>query len=160
MAEVQEVDSWKKAYNALKEERQTESMELENIKATHQIGLWNIQMTQTQLQELMSQPILPPSNKAQAQEIITLQKEKDDLYKHVQELKRKLVGKDKQHVESSSIGQQETPTLINVNVQAAMPAALEMLREYDEPTEESEGPMQNVEPMEFLQEDEPTQEPE
>ena len=39
-------------------------------------------------------------------------------------------------------------------------AALEILQEYDNPMEYSEGPMSHVEPGEFLQEEGPSEEPE
>ena len=83
LAKAQEADSRRKAYDVLKEERQMESIELANLTVAHQIALRNVQMTQNQLQELMSLPMMPPSNKAQTQEIATLQKDKDELTKQV-----------------------------------------------------------------------------
>ena len=92
MAEMQEAESWRRAHEAMKEESQRQSLELTHIKAAHQIALRNIQMTQAQLHELMSIPMLLPSTKSQDQEIATKTKDIENLLKQVQDLKNQVVG--------------------------------------------------------------------
>ena len=86
MAELQEVESWKKAHEAAQRENQQQTLELTHLKAAHQIALKNVQMTQAQLQELMALPMLQTSTKSQDEEIARLRKDKDELLKMVQDL--------------------------------------------------------------------------
>ena len=86
--EDKETESWKRAHKTLKEESQRQSLELNHIKAAHQTALKNIQMTQAQLQELVSIPMLPPSSKSQDQEIATLKRDKENLLKQVHDLQK------------------------------------------------------------------------
>ena len=96
LAEAEEAANWKRAFDALRDERQRESQELTHLRAAHQIALKTIQTTQSQLQELMSLPMMPPPNAAHTEEIASLKKDKEELSKQVQELIKQLTGKDQQ----------------------------------------------------------------
>ena len=65
---------------------------------------------------------------------------------------KQLANKDQLRVESSSRPKETSSAPVKITVQAAMPAALEMLREYDENIEESEGQPRTVEHEEFPEE--------
>lgn len=153
MAEMQEVESWKKAHEAAQKKNQRQTLELMHLKAAHQIALKNVQMTQAQLQELMALPMLQTSNKSQDEEIAALRKDKEELLRMVQDLQRQVAGLRVEQSESQSSPRAEHMTPVKITVQAAVPEALDMLRGYDEQTPENEGQGQEFEPMDFLQEE-------
>ena len=79
LAELQEVESWKKACEAAQREKQQQALELAHLRTVHQIALKNVQMTQAQLQELMALPMLQPPTANNDAELATLRKDKEEL---------------------------------------------------------------------------------